>query len=122
MDTQTKIQQVAASLSQAIQHYAQLLKFLQEMDQEMGTADPAALQNFNASLLAFQEQAMQLDQNVSTQLNKKSLENESIQILIGEREALLKEILALNERMTVKASGIKSLIAHEIGKIGRAHV
>jgi chromosome segregation ATPase len=117
MEIQSEKEQLAASLSQAIQHYENLLKHLQEMDQEMGTASPDTLQNFSVSLQEFQEQAMLLDRNVAAQLNKELSANESIQSLIGKREALLKEILALNTRMNAKAQGVKSLIAHEIGRL-----
>ncbi len=117
MDTQTEKEQLEASLSQVLQHYESLLKYLQEMDQEMGTASPATLQNFSVSLHEFQEQAMKFDQNVAAHLNEKLLKIESIQILLGKREALLMELLALNTRMTAKAQGVKSLIAHEIGRL-----
>ena len=111
------MQPLESALSQSIQHYACLLTFLQEMDQAMGTADPTALQHFSASLQAFQEQALQVDGDVAAQLNQKSLKTELIQGLVEKREALLKELLALNTNMTAKASGIKSLISHEIGKL-----
>jgi hypothetical protein len=117
MDKQAEREQLASSLSQAIQHYESLLKYLQEMDQEMGTASPDILQNFSVSLHELQEQAMQFDQYVSAHLNEGLLKIESIQMLFGKREALLKEILALNKRMTAKAQGVKSLIAHEIGRL-----
>ena len=117
METQSDKEQLTASLSQAIQHYESLLKYLQEMDQEMGTASPDTLQNFSVSMLEYQEQAMQLDQNVAAHLNEDLLKIDSIQSLLGKREALLMELLALNTRMTAKAQGVKSLIAHEIGRL-----
>jgi len=87
------------------------------MDDEMGMATPAALQNFSISFQELHEQAVQFDRLISAQLDKQSLENESILILAGKRDSLLREILLLNKRITAKASGVKSLIAHEIGKL-----
>lgn len=111
------MEQLESTLVQSVQHYAYFLEFLQKMDDEMGTADPVALQNFNISFHQLHEQAMQFDRILSTQLNSKSLENESILILTEKRNSLLREILRLNKRITAKASGVKSLIAHEIGKL-----
>lgn len=117
MDNQTEMQQLESSLSQSIQHYEGLLKFLQQMDHEMGTANPATLQNFSLSLRELQEQAIHLDRNISVRLNPKVSEHASVQILTAKRQLLLKETLLLNKRITAKASGVKSLIAHEIGRL-----
>ncbi|MBV5329160.1 MAG: hypothetical protein JZU65_16295 [Chlorobium sp.] len=111
------MQQLEADLLLSIQHYEGLLQFLQKMDLDIGTADPAALQNLNRALQELQEQAVQLDQKIAPQLDAKSLKNATIQKLTKKRELLLKELLLLNQRITAKASGVKSLIAHEIGKL-----
>lgn len=117
MDTQGEMEQLESTLLQSVQHYACFLEFLRKMDDEMGTADPVALQDFSISFQQLHEQAVQFDRIISAQLNAKSLENESILILSGKRDSLLREILLLNKRVTAKASGVKSLIAHEIGKL-----
>jgi hypothetical protein len=117
MKNQGEMEQLASTLSQSIQHYVCFLDFLREMDDEMGTATPVALHNFNLSFQEMHQQAVQFDQSIAAQLNAESLKNESILILAGKRELLLKEILLLNKRITAKASGVKSLIAHEMGKL-----
>jgi len=111
------MQQLEADLSQSIQLYEGLLQFLQKMDLDIGTADPVALQNLSRALQELQAQAEQLDQKIAPQLDAKSLKNRTIQQLTEKRELLLKELLLLNQRITAKASGVKSLIAHEIGKL-----
>lgn len=111
------MQQLEADLLQSIRHYEGLLQFLQKMDLDIGTADPVALQNLSIALQELQEQAVQLDQKIAPQLDAKSLKNATIQKLTEKRELLLKELLLLNQRITAKASGVKSLIAHEIGKL-----
>ena len=117
MKNQGEMEQLESALLQSVQHYACFLEFLRKMDDEMGTADPVALQNFSVSFQKLHQQAVQFDQSIAAQLNGKSSENESILILTGKRERLLKEILQLNKRITAKASGVKSLIAHEIGRM-----
>ncbi len=111
------MQPLEASLAQSIQHYECFLAFLHKMDEEMGTANPVALQNFSISLQEYQEEAVRLDQEISAQLNEKAFKNEATLIFIQKREGMLREILLLNKRITAKATGVKSLIAHELGKL-----
>ncbi|MBV5318097.1 MAG: hypothetical protein JZU50_09820 [Desulfobulbaceae bacterium] len=87
------------------------------MDHDLGTADPVALQNFNLTLNELQEHAEHLDRNISTQINTQSLNSETTQDLIEKRALLVSEVLLLNQRITAKASGVKSLLAHEMGKL-----
>lgn len=111
------MQQLERVLSQSIQQYEHILEFMLKMDQEVGSADPEALQNFNDSLNELQQEAMRLDQLLDVRLDQKSTETEPIQSLFAKRLHLLKEILLLNERIVEKGSRVKSLIAHEMGKL-----
>ena len=117
MNTPEQIQGLESNLTQSIQHYQGLLQFLQEMDHELGTADPVALQNFNLTLNELQEHAKHLDRHILTQINTQSLNSETTQDLIEKRALLVSEVLLLNQRITAKAAGVKSLLAHEMGKL-----
>ena len=121
METETEMQRAESALLQSVQHYEGVLKFMGQMDQDMGTADPVTLQNFCISLQEFQEQAMQCDRQISALMRGKFLETESIQALTRKRAFLLKEILLLNERITAKATGVKSLLAHELRVLRTGH-
>ncbi len=90
---------------------------MQKMDNEIGTADPVALQDFSIALNELQEQAIDLDRIISAQLNALASKSVPIQALTEKRALLVSEILLLNQRITAKASGAKSLIAHEIGQL-----
>lgn len=117
METPAGLQPLELSLTQSIQHYEDLRRSMQKMDNEIGTADPVALQDFSIDLNALQERAMDLDRTISVQLNASTLKNSTIQSLTEKRALLIKEILLLNQRITAKASGAKSLIAHEMGQL-----
>lgn len=109
------MQQFDSVLSQSIHQYERILDFMQKMDDEMGTAETVALQNFSNYLNELQNEAMRLDQIIA-QFDQKSLKTETMQRLFTQRERLLKEILLLNERIIEKGSRVKSLIAHEMEK------
>lgn len=111
------MQQLEPVLSQSIQQYERILDFLQKMDGEIGTASPAELLELSESLTDVQSQATQTDQVLLRQLSNSSARTETMQLLIEKRERIMKEILLLNERITAKASGVKSLIAHEMGNL-----
>jgi hypothetical protein len=117
MQTKAEMQQLEPVLSQSIQQYEHIFDFLQKMDREIGTASSDELLELSALLSDLQGQATQTDQVLLAQLNKYSVRTETLQSLLDQRERLIKKILLLNEKITTKASGIKSLIAHEMGKL-----
>lgn len=117
MQTQADMQQLRPILDKSIQQYEKILVFLQKMDNETSTASPAELLKLGESLADLQGQATQIDQVLLAQLGKYPAPTEIIQSLIEKRERTIKEILFLNERITLKASGVKSLISHELGKL-----
>lgn len=117
MNTMIEIQQIEPALRQSIEQYELILAFLQKMETEVGTADAVELQELDATLYELQTQAEQFDQILLAKLKNESHKSELIQKLIARHERLLKEVLLVNERITTKASGVKSLISHEIGKL-----
>lgn len=108
------MQQLRPVLLQSLQQYEGILDFLQKMEEEIGSASPAMVLELSESLADLQSHATQTDQALLAQLNKQSAQTEPIQSLIDKRELLVKEILLLNERITAKAIGIKSLLGHEM--------
>ncbi len=117
MHSQTELHQLESTLLQSIVQYGNILDFLKIMDREIGTASPAELLELSASLTDLQKDATQTDQVLLTQLSAISVRSENTQHLIDRHERIIKEILFLNEHITEKASGVKSLIANEMGKL-----
>lgn len=117
MHTQVALQQIEPILTQSIQQYERILVLLRKIDEVTGTASPAELLELSETLVNLQSQATQSDNILVSQLSKYPARTETLQSLIEKREHIIKEILCLNERITVKASGVKSLIAHEMGKL-----
>ncbi len=87
------------------------------MDREIGTATPVELLELSASLTDLQKDATQTDQVLLAQLSSISVRSENTQHLIDRHERIMEEILFLNEYITEKASGVKSLLANEMGKL-----
>jgi len=104
-------------LSRSIQHYQGILQLLEQMEREMGTADPLALQGFSSTLERMQGQAAQLDREIAPLLKAQASKNEQTADLAKQRADLVNEILEVNQRICAKASGVKSLLAHEMGKL-----
>jgi hypothetical protein len=118
MNTISEIQQrLESSLRQSIYQYEQIYELLRTTEQEIGIADPVGLEAFSLSLQKLQTQARQIDQDLVDLLRQKTLETGSIRNLLDRRELLLKEILQINGSIAAKANGVKSLIAHDIGKL-----
>ncbi|MDP3479595.1 MAG: hypothetical protein Q8R88_07470 [Desulfoprunum sp.] len=117
MNTMIEIQQIEPALRQSIEQYELILAFLQKMETVVGTADAVELQELGATLYELQTQAEQFDRILLAKLKKEPHESDSVQTLRTRHERLLKEVLLANERITAKASGVKSLISHEIGKL-----
>jgi len=113
----TEMKQLEPVLSQSIEQYEGILDFMRKMAEGIGTASADELLELNKSLEDLQSQATATDQVLLAQISKNSTLAETMQLLIDKRERILKEILLLNEGMTEKASGVKSLIAHEMAKL-----
>jgi hypothetical protein len=117
MGLKTDMQQFEAIISQSIVQYEVILNFLQKMDKEIGTAAPEELLEFSKELAELQNQAATIDQVLLTQFSMLTARPETLQALIDKRQRIMKEILLVNERITEKASGVKSLIAYEMEKL-----
>ena len=117
MHRETEIPQLEQTLAKSILQYENILDFLEKIDEEIGTASPSELLDLSTSLTDLQRHATQTDQVLLTQINASSARNENTQHLIDRHECIMKEILLLNEHLTAKASGVKSLLAHEMGKL-----
>jgi hypothetical protein len=113
----TEHQPLESTLLQSIIHYGNILNFLEIMDREIGTASPSELLDLSKSLTNLQGIATQTDLVLLTQLNTDSARDSDIQLLINRREHIVKKILLLNEHIAAKASGVKSLIVNEMGKL-----
>lgn len=109
--------QLESLLLASIHQYERIHGFLQKMEQDVGTADSDELEAFNQSLQELQAQAINTDQAVNSLLHGKKDSAELVQKLVVQREFLLKEIIDLNKNITTKASGVKSLIAHELSAL-----
>ncbi len=112
-----KGQQMETGLKLSIQQYEHILEHLQIIDLEVGVASPTELLKMGKSLANLQNLATQTDQNLLHFMQSDSSPNEEIQYLIDKRQFLIGDILLLNGSIAIKASGIKSLIAHELGKL-----
>jgi hypothetical protein len=117
MQRPTEPQQLESTLLQSITQYVNILDFLKIMDGKIGTASPAELLELSASLTDLQGIATQTDLLLLTQLSTDSVRGDNTQHLINRREHIVNDILLLNEHITAKASGVKSLIANEMGKL-----
>ncbi len=117
MHTTMETQQIKASLIQSIEHYERILEHMQILNREIGTAPSLALLKLNETLVDLQKDTSPLEESLAIQLSKHPDKSKEIHHLFAKREELLKDILFLNQQITEKALGIKSFIAHEIGKL-----
>jgi len=117
MDTDADKGRMEIVLRRSIQHYEQILTLLQTIDDSVGAADAAELLEYGETLAELQLQAEKIDLPLRAGMQGKVETGELLQNLLVDRERLLKGILQVNERITAKASGVKSLIAHEMGKL-----
>ena len=117
MDAMEEGQQMETGLKLSIQQYENILKHLQIMDGEVGVAFPDELLKMGESLVDLQNLATQTDENLLQSFKRNTSPDTTIQHLINKRRHLIGDILLLNERIAIKASGIKCLIAHELGKL-----
>jgi hypothetical protein len=117
MHSQTKPHQPESLLLQSLVQYGNILDFLWLIDREIGTASASELLELSVSLTDLQGIATQTDLLLLAQLNADPARSDEIQNLINKREHIVKDILLLNEQTAAKASGVKSLIANEMGKL-----
>ena len=71
----------------------------------------------NTLLTEMQAQASVTDQLVISHLTGEEAGNGSAKKLVSERATLINEVLLLNRSVMIKAMGVKSLLAHEIGTL-----
>ncbi|MFH0781247.1 MAG: hypothetical protein V2B20_04740 [Pseudomonadota bacterium] len=108
------MQQIETGLRDSINYYTRILALLQNIDGRVGTASQDELTEMNESLKELQAPATQRDQWLLEHLQKVPLKSEFLSSLLEKRDTLVKEVLRLNGRLTAKAMGVKSLLAHEI--------
>lgn len=111
------MQPLETMLSRSIQHYRGVLQLLERIDRELGTADPQALAEFSRALELMQTEASPLDREIAAQFQAQPRSGEQIATLAGERNELIGAALAINQRISAKALGVKSLLSHEMGKL-----
>lgn len=71
----------------------------------------------NALLTEMQTQASDTDQLIMSQLTSDDLVKGTTQKLVSERAKMINDVLLLNRNVMIKAMGVKSLLAHEIGTL-----
>lgn len=109
---------LATLLTHSIVQYEGILAWMQQMDAAVGTADADALAHFSDGLQGLQGEAAADDQMLLAQLADKGPAPESTRMLAARRDSLLREILALNQRLTEKAARVQALLSHEIKSLG----
>jgi hypothetical protein len=117
MKSEIQTQQLKTSLLQSIHQYENMLDYMQNLDKGVGTAAPSALMRLNDRLVELQKNMTQTEEIVSFRLQEYSGNMEAVQSLVEMRQHLLRDILFLNQRITVKATGIRSYITSEMGKL-----
>ena len=105
-------------LAHSIHQYERILDWMQQMDTEVGTADADALAHFSDGLQELQGEAAADDQMLMARLASNGSAPESTRMLAARREGLLREILALNQRIIEKTARVQALLGHEIKSLG----
>lgn len=111
------MQQLESILTYSINHYKQILVLLQDMDVTVGIASKEDLLEMNSTLEDIQHLATNHDQLLLNQLPKLSERSDTLNTLIDKRDRLIREVILMNETITSRAVGVKSLLAHELGKL-----
>ena len=106
-----------AALKSSIELYSRMTALLRSIEEDLGTASQEALQQMNTLLTEMQAQASVTDQLVISHLTGEEAGNGSAKKLVSERATLINEVLLLNRSVMIKAMGVKSLLAHEIGTL-----
>jgi hypothetical protein len=108
-------EKLEAALQLSIDNYSRMITLLHRIETEIGSASHEALRKMNSLLTEMQTQASATDRLVITAKDEPASEN--VRALISTRARLINDILLLNSNVTVKAMGVKSLLAHEIGTL-----
>lgn len=111
------IQLLASQLELSIKQYDCILALLVKIDREIGPAAPGELQEMDAVLAGLQKQANAIDQSFLDQLTQETAAIETIRSLLERRSAIIDNVLRLNGIITIKAAGVQSLLAHELGTL-----
>lgn len=106
-----------AALKSSIELYSRITALLRSIEEDLGTASQEALQQMNTLLTEMQAQASVTDQLVISHLTGEESVIGSTKKLVSERATLINEVLLLNRSVMIKAMGVKSLLAHEIGTL-----
>lgn len=117
MDSKIATREITANLLLSIQQYEHMLEYMQGLDKDVGTASPAALLESNETLLKLQKDTSETEQALFAQFTTYCEDADDILPLIATREHLMRDVLFLNQRIRVKATGIRSFITHEMGKL-----
>ena len=118
--TEIDIQKLEADILLSIQSYEAVLKFLQKIEKEIGTASSAALLDLNTSLTDLQAKATLIDQSLSG--GKVEQTPPALLVLDKKRQGLIAEIRRVNKRVTEKAKTVRSYLAFKIKKIRTGHL
>lgn len=106
-----------SSLRSSIELYSRMIALLRSLEEDLGTAPQETLQQMNALLTEMQTQASDTDQLIMSQLTSDDLVKGTTQKLVSERAKMINDVLLLNRNVMIKAMGVKSLLAHEIGTL-----
>lgn len=106
-----------AALKSSIELYSRMTALLRSIEEDLGTASQEALQQMNTLLTEMQTEASVTDQLIISHLTGEESAKSSAKKLVSERAALINEVLLLNRGVMIKAMGVKSLLAHEIGTL-----
>ncbi len=110
-------QQIEAELSLSLLQYRQVLNHLNKIDEAIGTASSSLLRELCTSLMDLQNRAAQTDEILQQQLPRHSARTAALRSLEEDRRHLIAEIILVNRRVTTKAQGVKTFLAHEIGNL-----
>ena len=105
------------ALQRSVERYRQMIGLLDTIEQELGTASDEGLLQMNSLLLETQDEVSAADRLIMEYSKGDASLPSAIRNLLAEREKLVGEVLLLNRSVTVKAMGVKSLLAHEIGTL-----
>jgi hypothetical protein len=105
------------ALQRSIERYRQMIGLLGSIEQEVGTASDEGLRQMNTLLLETQNEVSAADRLIMEYSKADTALPVSIRNLLAEREKLVGDVLLLNRNVTIKAMGVRSLLAHEIGTL-----
>ena len=115
------MEDLVTHLHNAINRYSQIRQYLEKIQTEVGTASAELLKMMGEDLTALQESAYQCEQMIGPYVDRQQEWPSHIQSLIDQRELLLQEIRQLHGRVTAKAQDLRSLISHDLQRLGKSH-